>query len=214
MKMRGMTAALALALGTIVAGSANAATFISTFQGATFNVTTVSSNEFTFDITGVNSLSGNWSTATYLGAFAFGNINGTSSGVTATEITPAGGTATTVPGGLNSGGCNGSGAAFTCFNFNPNIALSSAVAGELKFDIKAASGAFDFSGDLPHLKIDWASSSSSDEHVGDLYSQDIPLGKTPPPGVPEPATWGLMIVGVAAMGAAMRQHRRKGLTLA
>jgi hypothetical protein len=210
MKMRGTAIALALALGTVVAGSANAATFISTFQGATFTVNTVSSNEFTFDITGVNALSGNWSTATYLGAFAFGNVNGTSSGVTAMEIVPLGATATTVPGGLNSGGCDGSGAAFTCFDFSPNIAISSAVAGELKFDIKAASGAFDFASALPHLKIDWTTSSTTDDAVGDLYSQDIPLRG----GVPEPATWGMMIMGAFAMGAALRQRRRMSLTIA
>jgi hypothetical protein len=131
--------------------------------------------------------------------------------VTATETVPAGGTAITVPGGLDSGGCNTHGDPFTCFNFSPNIAIAGL--NELTFDITASSGAFDFSGDLPHLKIDWTTSASSDSAVGDLYSQDIPVGM-PVGGVPEPATWGLMIMGVFAMGAALRQHRRRALTLA
>jgi hypothetical protein len=33
-------------------------------------------------------------------------------------------------------------------------------------------------------------------------------------GVPEPATWGLMILGVLCMGAAMRQQRQRTLTMA
>ena len=118
--------------------------------------------------------------------------------------------------GWNSGGCNGSGAAFSCFNFSPNIALAGL--SELKFDIKATSGAFNFSGDLPHLKIDWTTSSSSDSHVGDLYSKDIPIGTPGIPtqqgAVPEPATWGMMIVGVFAMGAALRQRRKAAFTIA
>ncbi len=34
------------------------------------------------------------------------------------------------------------------------------------------------------------------------------------PGVPEPATWGLMIMGVACVGAAMRMQRRRAFTAA
>ncbi len=33
-------------------------------------------------------------------------------------------------------------------------------------------------------------------------------------GVPEPATWGLMLVGVAAVGASLRMRRRAAATLA
>jgi hypothetical protein len=46
-------------------------------------------------------------------------------------------------------------------------------------------------------------------NTGNVGALDQPTG-----GVPEPATWGLMITGVFAIGAAMRMQRRRGLTLA
>jgi hypothetical protein len=51
---------VAAALGALsLAGAADAATvYKSTFQGATFTVTTISATEFTFDILGANALTG------------------------------------------------------------------------------------------------------------------------------------------------------------
>ena len=42
--------------------------------------------------------------------------------------------------------------------------------------------------------------------TGDLANID--LGVPPPPGVPEPATWGLMLLGFGGLGAVMRSQRR------
>jgi hypothetical protein len=39
-------------------------------------------------------------------------------------------------------------------------------------------------------------------------------GGPPGGGVPEPATWGLMITGAFCVGAAMRQRRHRALTAA
>ena len=41
-------------------------------------------------------------------------------------------------------------------------------------------------------------------HIGDLIQQGAG-------GVPEPATWALMIVGFCGMGAALRNARRRAL---
>ena len=194
---------ISAALGALsLVGGANAATYISTFQGATFTVKNVSSTEFTFDIAGANALTGNWAGVTYLSAFQFGDI-GSPGALTAVLINPNTGQSTTATaGGLNASGCNGTGAGF-CFDLSPNIA----VAGDLKFDIKALSGAFSFADTGPHLKIDWSMSSTSNEKVGDLYSQSIGLSGAPR-GVPEPASWALMIVGFGGVGAVLRGRRQ------
>jgi hypothetical protein len=198
------TVLISAALGALaLASGANATTYMTTFQGATFTVATVSSTEFTFDIKGGNALTGDWTGANFLAAFAFVDI-GSPGALTATEIIPNTGVSTAdTPGGLNSGGCDGAGSGFYCFNLSPNVAVAS----ELKFDIKAASGAFSFANTGPDLKIDWSTSSTSDTHLGSLYSAPIPVS-TSTPGVPEPASWALMILGFGGVGAVLRGRRQ------
>jgi hypothetical protein len=200
---------ISAALGALsLAGGANAATYLATFQGATFTVANVSSTEFTFDIKGGNALTGDWAGAKYLAAFAFVDI-GSPGGLTATEIIPNTGTSTgDTPGGLNSSGCNGSGNGFFCFNLAPNVAVAS----ELKFDIKATSGVFSFASSGPDLKIDWSMSQTSDTHLGSLYSAPIPGSSGP--GVPEPTSWALMILGFGGVGAVLRRRQVRGVATA
>src|SRR4051812_30693010 len=80
-----------LAAGVLMAGSvADAATtYKTTFQGATFTISTISSTEFTFDIKGSNALTGDWAGVTDLGAFAFKGIGSLDSAtITAVLINP------------------------------------------------------------------------------------------------------------------------------
>ena len=72
----------------------------------------------------------------------------------------------------------------------------------------------------PDLKIDWSLSSSSDTHVGSLYSDRIPPCPAAgcvvinPLGVPEPATWAMMILGMGMVGMGLRLRRRSSDPLA
>ena len=183
------------------ASVANAATvYQTTFQGATFTVTQNSSTNLTFDSAGANALTGNWAGAQFLGALSFKGL-----GATALTATLAGGGSTNaISGGLAAGGCNGNGDGFVCFDFAPNIAANTS---NLTFDINATSGAFDIASGGPHLKILWSKNGTTDQKIGDLFSQDIPFSHETTTAVPEPATWAMMIMGFGLAGAAMRRRR-------
>ncbi|MDB5428468.1 MAG: hypothetical protein JWP23_3586 [Phenylobacterium sp.] len=194
---------ISAALGALSLASATNAAYTTTFQGATFTVVQVSSTEFTFDIAGANALTGDWAGATFLGAFAFNDI-GSPTTLTATQIVPPGASTIDTPGGLNASGCDGSGTGFYCFNLTPNVA----VAPDLKWDIVATGGTFNFASTGPTLKIDWTTSSTSDTHLGSLFSASIPPGGGGGV-VPEPATWAMMVIGFGGLGAVLRSKRRR-----
>lgn len=193
-------AACATAALFLSASVAQAATIYQTsFQGATFTITQNSATSATFDIAGVNALTGNWAGAQYLGAFSFKGI-----GANALTATLAGGGASvnSISGGLAAGGCNGNGAGFVCFDYAPNIATAGKT--NLTFNLVATNGTFDFADGGPHLKILWSNNGTQDQKVGDLFSQDIPGLKS---AVPEPATWAMMIAGFGLAGVSIRRRR-------
>jgi hypothetical protein len=193
-------AACATAALFLSAVSAQAATvYQTTFQGATFTITQNSATSATFDIAGVNALSGNWAGAQYLGAFSFKGLG--ASGLSST-LAGGGPTVNSASGGLNAGGCNGAGAGFLCFDYAPNIATAGKT--NLTFDLTATNGTFNFAENGPHLKILWSNNATKDQKVGDLFSQDIPVLQS---AVPEPATWAMMIMGFGLAGAALRRSR-------
>jgi hypothetical protein len=57
----------------------------------------------------------------------------------------------------------------------------------------------------PDFKIDWTGSQNN----YDLVSLAIPVNT----GVPEPATWALMLLGFGGIGMAMRRSRRTSALL-
>jgi hypothetical protein len=209
--MRTLAAAAAMAGAVGLAGAANAApTFQQMFQGATFTVTQNSPTVITFDIKGGNALTGDWAGAAALDAFAFnGNIiSGTPTAVT------AGSTGVTF-GGLNHNGCDGTGfGSGICFDLDP----PAGVAADMSFTITLTGGGATWNlsnNNVPDLKIDWASTTTDTEGTpdqdpaqGNLFSAGLPAV------VPEPATWAMMLVGVGAIGAAMRFSRRNAMSLA
>ncbi len=215
----------ALAAVLLMAGSANALTYVATSSNTpasaglmgstTLIVSTVSNTEFMFEIK--NPLD-TWGGATNLGAFAFnGNILGTSGTLSSTETSPGSGTGAELDGGLNSGGCDSSGfGGGFCFGFS-----SATVASTMIFDVKTT-GTFDYSStNVPDLKIQFFDATNNDKKVGTLFSNDVPfcangcpvINPTGGGGVPEPATWSMMIVGVGMIGAVMRRRRKMALAM-
>jgi hypothetical protein len=223
MKRNVLVSVGALTAALLMAGSANALSYVANSSNSgglltgttTLEVTTVGNNEFQFDITHATDT---WTGATGLKAFTFNNnILGTAGTLSATETFPATATGTFVDGGLSnggSGGCDGTGA-FFCFNWAPVP-----VASEMLFDIKTT-GTFSFSStNVPDLKIDFTDAAGN--KVGTLFSADIPfcangcpvINPTGGGGIPEPATWSMMIVGVGMIGAVMRKRRKMALAIA
>ena len=185
------------------------------FNGVVFTVDQISSTEFTFDISAPGGLAGNWAGSGYLGSFAWEAASlgvATSAALTATLINPATGQSTSsMPGGLNSGGCNGVGG-FICFDPSPNIAFAT----DLKFDIVLTGAAFAFASTGPDLKIAWTSTSTSTAANGDLYSLPIPLSSSSglassSGSIPEPTSGALALLGLGLIGGSFlfRRGQRK-----
>jgi hypothetical protein len=218
----------ALAAALLMTGSANALTYVAnssntsgSFQlsgSTTLEVSTVSNTEFVFQITNPTDT---WTGAATLLSFAFnGNIIGTTGTITASETSPGSQPGIYTAGGQNSSGCDmsGFGGGF-CFTFTPPVGVASV----MDFDIKTT-GAFDYSStNVPDLKINFRDATGGfDGNGAGQFSSDIPfcasgcpvINPTGGGGVPEPATWSMMIVGVGMIGAAMRRRRKMALTMA
>jgi len=164
---------------------------------------------FALAISGINTASDTEGGRTGINGFAFNNakfaVSGISSGFTFQL------------GGLNSTGCDGSGNGFFCFK-NTGAVFPSPLpsAGSLFFSATSDTvGSWD--NWTPDFKIDWTGSQNN----YDLVSKPIPLNNctregcpTPTPfsgGVPEPATWAMMLLGFGGIGMAMRRTRRSGV---
>jgi hypothetical protein len=105
-------------------------------------------------------------------------------------------------GGLNAAGCDGSGN-FFCFansGYNPGSPIPSSLS--LMFSVTSDTAGSWANYATPDFKIDWVGSKKN----YDLVSLAIPVNN----GVPEPATWAMMLVGFGGIGMAMRR-RRKGV---
>ena len=164
------------------------------------NSITGNTGYFTLNISGINTASDTEGGRTGINAFAF---NDPATG-NATSGTSTGFTFHT--GGLNSSGCDGSGN-FYCFGNSGYVlpALGSGGSMSLNFNVTSnTAGSWDPANwGTTDFKIDWTGSQNN----YDLVSKAIPLNVTPP--VPEPATWGMMLLGFAGTGMAMRRSRRR-----
>lgn len=188
------TTALALATPATAANTlvADGITYTLTLDSLTNGGLT---GNYTLGISGINTSSDTEGGRTGINAFAFtdptgGAVSGSSTGFTFQQ------------GGLMSTGCNTSQANFFCFANNGYVLPSGSTA-SIDFTLTALTAA-DLASWSPDFKIDWTGSQKN----YDLVSLPIPVN-----GVPEPATWVMMLLGFAGVGMTMRR-RRTGQVLA
>jgi hypothetical protein len=192
-----------------LAAPASAATLVA--DGITYELDLLSitnaglTGNFALAISGVNTATDTEKGRTGINAFAFTDpavgtaVSGSSTGFTFQT------------GGLNSGGCDGSGNFFCFKNTSAVFQQPLASAGSLLFSV-TSNTIGSWAGWTPDFKIDW----TGNKNNYDLVSKPIPLNNcvgtgcpTPTPfidgAVPEPATWALMLVGFGMVGAGMRR---------
>jgi hypothetical protein len=201
-------------LSFALASSASATSLVA--DGITYTLTENSISldgltaAFTLTISGENTASdtegGTSAGRTGIQALAFNNPSpGTA--ISGTMTSPTG--FTFKFGGLNSNGCNLKGN-FFCFN---NTAIpptpTTDLSGLLTFNFNVTADQTNLWGTYaPAFKIDWVGTANN----YDLVSLPIPVNNEPGPNpfgfTPEPATWAMMLVGFAFVGAAMRRRNR------
>ncbi|KQV90864.1 hypothetical protein ASD15_02020 [Massilia sp. Root351] len=170
-----------------MAGNANAG--VLEFQGVTFT-TSFMANVLRLEIDAANP-TGDWSTATTLGMLGIKDV-GSFSSVSLTAAPPGGLSWTINNNELSANGCvNGANPMKICA-FGSHLALTD----DMVFEFTFTGGTQDFTS--PHLKVGMYEGDSPDK-VGSLMSLNVPA-------IPEPETYGMLLAGLALVGALARKR--------
>lgn len=190
MKTLRIAAATALLAAGLI-GSASAGTL--TYQGVTFT-SSWTGNVLTLEIDAA-SRSGDWATATTIGALQLKDIG--SFGSVSLTSAPGAATGWTLSSNeLNANGCAGGAHVGTSLCYSgAHVAL----ADDIVFQFTFAGGSPSL--DAPHLKVNFFVGDGT-QKVGSLLSQTIAP-------VPEPQTYAMMFGGLAALAATARRRQRK-----
>jgi hypothetical protein len=182
-------------LGAGALASAQAGTL--EFQGVTFT-SSWTDNVLTLEIDAAHP-TGDWSTATTLGALQLKDI-GSFDSVSLTSA-PAGAMDWALSSKeLTANGCDGGShdGMGLCYS-GAHIAL----ADDMIFKFTFNGGTQDFSS--PHLKVNMFGA-DGDQKVGSLLSENIPAGIAP---VPEPQSYAMLAGGLAVMGMLARRRKAR-----
>jgi PEP-CTERM motif len=188
-------AGTAAAVCSLASGPAQALTDFGVTYTLTETVVSPTMDDFTLAITGINGPADTEMGRSGVQSFAF-NDEGTG-----WTVTPPSGF-TLMSGGLNSSGCNGSGAKFFCFSANTTPPKTPALAANSSLSFSFAISGTGLSSWTPDFKINWIGSKKN----YDLVSKAIPIGGGS--SVPEPASLGLLGLGLAGLGLARRRGRK------
>lgn len=190
MKIGAISAAM-LAVLSLAALPAVAASNSLTFQGVTFNTDAVDADTLKLEIVNATSATGNWAGVNWLRAFEIKDIGN----VTAASIVSGPGSfAADVAHGLSANvGCQTGGTNGACFTGSP-IALTNSMTWVIDFTGTGLTFA------APHLKVQFLQDASQTQATGNLLSQTIPP-------VPEPETYAMMLAGMGLVGVIARRRR-------
>lgn len=156
------------------------------------------SDTLSFTITGADTASGNWTGVHYLKAFSFKDIGD----IASVNVVSDPSFASIAESGkeLNAKGCTGGNSGGACFSFAQGAVLTSSMTWKIDF-VAAAGKTLDFS--APHLKVDFYTTLADKKSTGSLLSQSMVTA------VPEPETYALFLLGLGAVGAAVRRRQNR-----